>query len=103
MFVPALYTVGLEPFAFVGSRFTGVQSASKREIIMARGDQLARQWKIFQKLVSSRYGKSVSDLARDLGCHKRTVEKSLHNRPGPYKDYSMVRDVIEQVEKTMPA
>ena len=152
---------------------------------MARGDQLARQWKIFQKLVTSRYGKSVSDLAKDLDCHQRTVyrdlhaleeagfplyneeengknlwylldsakkpmpmtfelpelmalyfgsdvlkvlkgtvfydslesflnkvkssippgsekyltrvEKSLHTRPGPYKDYSMASDVIEQI------
>jgi predicted DNA-binding transcriptional regulator YafY len=45
---------------------------------MARGDQLARQWKIFQTLVSSRYGKSVGDLARDLDCHQRTVYRDLH-------------------------
>lgn len=44
---------------------------------MARGDQLSRQWKIFQTLVASRYGKSVSDLARDLDCHKRTVYRDL--------------------------
>jgi predicted DNA-binding transcriptional regulator YafY len=44
---------------------------------MARGDQLARQWKIFQKLVTSRYGKSVSDLAKDLDCHQRTVYRDL--------------------------
>ncbi len=45
---------------------------------MARGDQLARQWKIFQTLVSSRYGKSVADLAKDLDCHQRTVYRDLH-------------------------
>ena len=45
---------------------------------MARGDQLARQWKIFQTLVSCRYGKSVADLARDLDCHQRTVYRDLH-------------------------
>jgi predicted DNA-binding transcriptional regulator YafY len=45
---------------------------------MARGDQLARQWKIFQKLATSRYGKSVSDLAKDLNCHQRTVYRDLH-------------------------
>ena len=39
---------------------------------MARGDQLARQWKIFQTLVTSKYGKSVADLAKDLDCHQRT-------------------------------
>jgi predicted DNA-binding transcriptional regulator YafY len=156
---------------------------------MARGDQLARQWKIFQTLVSSRYGKSVSALAKDLGCHQRTVyrdldaleaagfpiytenvdgrniwylldsarnpmpipftlpelmalyfgsdvlkilkgtvfydslesllkkvkssippesekymsrvEKSLHTRPGPYKNYGMFRDVIEQISEAV--
>ena len=45
---------------------------------MARGDQLARQWKIFQTLVSCRYGKSVADLARDLDCHQRTAYRDLH-------------------------
>ena len=45
---------------------------------MARGDQLARQWKIFQTLVTSRYGKSVSDLAKNLDCHQRTVYRDLH-------------------------
>jgi predicted DNA-binding transcriptional regulator YafY len=44
---------------------------------MARGDQLARQWKIFQTLVTSRYGKSVSDLAKNLDCHQRTVYRDL--------------------------
>jgi len=45
---------------------------------MARGDQLARQWKIFQTLVTSRYGKSVSDLAKNLDCHPRTVYRDLN-------------------------
>jgi predicted DNA-binding transcriptional regulator YafY len=45
---------------------------------MARGDQLARQWKIFQTLVSSRYGKSVADLAKNLDCHQRTVYRDLN-------------------------
>jgi len=44
---------------------------------MARGDQLARQWRIIQTLVSSRQGKSVPDLAQDLSCHKRTVYRDL--------------------------
>ena len=44
---------------------------------MARGDQLARQWKIIQSLISSRLGKSVSDLADDLDCHTRTVYRDL--------------------------
>jgi predicted DNA-binding transcriptional regulator YafY len=45
---------------------------------MARGDQLARQWKIFQTLVTSRYGKSVSALAKGLDCHQRTVYRDLN-------------------------
>jgi predicted DNA-binding transcriptional regulator YafY len=44
---------------------------------MARGDQLARQWKIIQSLISSRQGKSVSDLAQNLRCHTRTVYRDL--------------------------
>jgi predicted DNA-binding transcriptional regulator YafY len=44
---------------------------------MARGDQLARQWKIFQTLVTSRHGKSVADLAKNLDCHRRTVYRDL--------------------------
>ncbi len=44
---------------------------------MARGDQLARQWKIIQALISSRQGKSVSVLAGALHCHRRTVYRDL--------------------------
>lgn len=44
---------------------------------MARGDQLARQWIIFQQLMKSRYGKTVNDLAADLDCHPRTVYRDL--------------------------
>ena len=44
---------------------------------MARGDQLARQWKIIQTLISSRMGKSAADIARDLNCHPRTVYRDL--------------------------
>jgi len=44
---------------------------------MARGDQLARQWKIFQTLVTSRYGKSVADLTRGFDCCERTVRRDL--------------------------
>jgi len=44
---------------------------------MARGDQLARQWIIFQQLMTSRYGKTVKDLAADLNCHPRTVYRDL--------------------------
>ena len=44
---------------------------------MARGDQLARQWRIIQTLISARHGKSVAGLAQDLGCHTRTVYRDL--------------------------
>ena len=44
---------------------------------MARGDQLSRQWRIIQSLISSRHGKSVPDLANELGCHTRTVYRDL--------------------------
>jgi len=44
---------------------------------MARGDQLARQWIIFQQLMASKYGKTVNDLAADLDCHPRTVYRDL--------------------------
>lgn len=44
---------------------------------MARGDQLARQWKIIQALSASRHGRSVVQLAGDMLCHKRTVYRDL--------------------------
>ena len=44
---------------------------------MARGDQLARQWKIIQTLISSRMGNSAADIACDLNCHPRTVYRDL--------------------------
>jgi len=44
---------------------------------MARGDQLSRQWKIIQRLLAATRGVGVSDLARDLGCHSRTVYRDL--------------------------
>jgi predicted DNA-binding transcriptional regulator YafY len=44
---------------------------------MARGDQLARQWRIIQTLISSRSGKSAGDLAAILECHTRTVYRDL--------------------------
>ena len=44
---------------------------------MARGDQLARQWRIVQTMITSRMGKSAADLARELDCHPRTVYRDL--------------------------
>lgn len=45
---------------------------------MARGDQLARQWKIVQIMLTSRLGKSAGDLAAELDCHARTVYRDLN-------------------------
>jgi len=44
---------------------------------MARGDQLARQWKIIQTLITSKSGKSAAELADDLECHPRTLYRDL--------------------------
>jgi len=44
---------------------------------MARGDQLGRQWKIIQALLSSKQGRSAAELAEELGCHSRTVYRDL--------------------------
>ncbi|MBN2059691.1 MAG: HTH domain-containing protein [Deltaproteobacteria bacterium] len=44
---------------------------------MARGDQLSRQWKIIQTLISSKMGKSAAELEEDLDCHPRTVYRDL--------------------------
>ncbi len=42
-----------------------------------RGDQLARQWRLIQRLARSRYGVGLDDLARDLEVHRRTVYRDL--------------------------
>jgi predicted DNA-binding transcriptional regulator YafY len=44
---------------------------------MARGDQFGRQWKIIQTLISSRRGKSASELAQELECNPRTLYRDL--------------------------
>ncbi len=44
---------------------------------MARGDQLARQWRMLQMLIGSRHGKTVSELAEEIGCHPRTAYRDL--------------------------
>ena len=44
---------------------------------MARGDQLGRQWKIIQTLVSAKKGKSAAELAEGLECHPRTLYRDL--------------------------
>lgn len=42
-----------------------------------RGEQLARQWRLIQRLANSRAGVSLDDLAAELECVKRTVYRDL--------------------------
>jgi len=42
-----------------------------------RGDQLARQWQLIQRLARSRAGAGVDELAEELGCVRRTVYRDL--------------------------
>jgi predicted DNA-binding transcriptional regulator YafY len=44
---------------------------------MARGDQLGRQWRIIQTLITSGTGKSAADLADELECNPRTLYRDL--------------------------
>jgi predicted DNA-binding transcriptional regulator YafY len=49
---------------------------------MARGDQLSRQWKIIQTLISSKTGRSAADLATELDIHPRTIYRDLVKKLG---------------------
>lgn len=42
-----------------------------------RGDQLARQWQLIQRLAKSRTGVGLDELADDLGCVRRTIYRDL--------------------------
>ena len=42
-----------------------------------RGDQLARQWQLIQRLARSRAGAGLDELADELGCVRRTVYRDL--------------------------
>jgi predicted DNA-binding transcriptional regulator YafY len=42
-----------------------------------RGDQLARQWQLVQRLAKSRGGVHVDALAEEIGCTRRTVYRDL--------------------------
>jgi predicted DNA-binding transcriptional regulator YafY len=42
-----------------------------------RGDQLARQWQLIQRLAKSQSGVGLDDLAEDLQCVRRTVYRDL--------------------------
>ena len=43
-----------------------------------RGDQLARQWRLIQKLARNRYGAQPDALAAELGVTRRTVYRDLN-------------------------
>ena len=42
-----------------------------------RGDQLARQWQLIQRLAKSKAGAALDELADELGCVRRTVYRDL--------------------------
>jgi predicted DNA-binding transcriptional regulator YafY len=42
-----------------------------------RGDQLARQWQLIQRLAHSRAGAGLDELAEELGCVRRTIYRDL--------------------------
>jgi predicted DNA-binding transcriptional regulator YafY len=42
-----------------------------------RGDQLARQWQLIQRLARSRAGVGVDELAQELECVRRTIYRDL--------------------------
>ncbi|MCU0561993.1 MAG: WYL domain-containing protein [Desulfobacterales bacterium] len=76
---------------------------------MARGDQLARQWKIIQALIASRRGRSVPELAAMVAATARTVYRDLEalqfagfpvttERDG----HRMVWSLIEPARHTLP-
>ena len=44
---------------------------------MPRGDQLGRQWRIIQILISSKMGKTAAALAEEIECNPRTVYRDL--------------------------
>jgi predicted DNA-binding transcriptional regulator YafY len=44
---------------------------------MARGDQLGRQWRIIQTLITSKMGKSAAELASEMEANPRTVYRDL--------------------------
>jgi predicted DNA-binding transcriptional regulator YafY len=44
---------------------------------MSRGDQIERQWRIMQILLSSHYGKTVKELSARFECSQRTIYRDL--------------------------
>jgi predicted DNA-binding transcriptional regulator YafY len=76
---------------------------------MARGDQLSRQWRIIQTLISARQGKSASELAGTLECHSRTIYRDLEAlQAAGFPLYNQKRDnktlwsILETGSQQMP-
>jgi predicted DNA-binding transcriptional regulator YafY len=76
---------------------------------MARGDQLSRQWRIIQTLISARQGTSASDLAGRLECHPRTIYRDLEAlQAAGFPLYNQKRDnktvwsILETGSQQMP-
>jgi len=44
---------------------------------MPRGEQLIRQWNLLKTLQSRRFGIGLDELAEELGCSRRTVQRDL--------------------------
>ncbi|MCG8591249.1 MAG: helix-turn-helix domain-containing protein, partial [Proteobacteria bacterium] len=42
-----------------------------------RGDQLARQWQLVQRLARSRFGVGIDELCRELECNRRTFYRDV--------------------------
>ncbi len=45
---------------------------------MARGDTLKRQWSLVQALQTHRYGLTLDELAEELGCNRRTIQRDIN-------------------------
>jgi predicted DNA-binding transcriptional regulator YafY len=58
-------------------RAAGRTRAGRRYTRRVRGDQLARQWQLVQKLAKSRAGVHVDALSEEVGCTRRTVYRDL--------------------------
>jgi predicted DNA-binding transcriptional regulator YafY len=45
---------------------------------MPRGDMLKRQWSLVQVLQTYRYGRTLDELAEELACNRRTVQRDIN-------------------------
>ncbi len=76
---------------------------------MARGDQLARQWRIIQILIGSQMGRTAGELAKTLGCHVRTIYRDLEAlESGGFPLYTDKTDgksrwhILDQARRQLP-